>query len=341
MKIDQFFHSIWKDRNRCALALWPLSVIYWIGAEVRRLLYSSGCLPAVRFDRPVIVVGNLTVGGSGKTPLTIWLVGFLQQRGFRPGIVSRGYGGDARGAAALVDADRDPAKFGDEPVVIARRTGAPVAVARRRVDAVNLLLREFNCDVFVADDGLQHYALRPSMTIAMVDGQERFGNGFCLPAGPLRERASRLQAFDLRLVKGESRADEWSMDLEPVKMVNLKNPAATAELSSLGMQKLAAVCAIRNSESFFSLLRDHNLDFTEHEFPDHYRFSEHDFTPLVESQRTVIMTEKDAVKCERFARSNWWFLEVSAKPASDFVAALEAKLAEYAIAPLSSQADAS
>ncbi len=323
------------------MALWPLSVIYWIVTEIRRFLYSSGCLPVARFDRPVIIVGNLTVGGSGKTPLTIWLVEFLQQRGFRPGIVSRGYSSNTRTGAALVDASRDPAQFGDEPVVIARRTGAPVAIAKHRVDALHLLLREYNCDVFVADDGLQHYALQPSMTIVMVDGQERFGNGFCLPAGPLRERASRLCAFDLRLIKGEGRADEWSMDLEPVKMVNLSDMTTTAELRSLGTKKLAAVCAIRNSDSFFTLLRDHNLEFTAHEFPDHHRFSERDFAPLIKAQHTVIMTEKDAVKCEQFAQPNWWFVEVSAKPAAGFVAALDTKLTQYGILPSSGRTDAS
>ena len=338
MKSDGFFQSIWKNRNPYSLALWPVSAIYCIVTELRRLGYSVNLFPVVEFNRPVIVVGNLTVGGSGKTPFAIWLAEFLKQLGYHPGVVSRGYGRSGTDEATIVHSDSDASEVGDEPLMIARRTEVPVAVAKRRSDAVKLLLRKFNCDVFIGDDGLQHYALKPSLTIVMVDGNERFGNSFCLPAGPLRERSSRVDAFDLKLVKGHGSNGEWTMDIEPVEIINLVSRQSTTDFNALKDRKVAAVCGIRNPQSYFKMLRSHGLTITEFAYPDHHLFHEEDFVRFRESDYVVLMTEKDAVKCEKFAQSHWWYVSVAARPVDGFVRELKNRLLDF---PISSAADGS
>lgn len=302
----------WVEGGACWL-LTPLSSVFYLVSGLRRLAYRLGLLPVTRLPVPVIVVGNISVGGTGKTPLTLWLVARLQAAGYRPGIVSRGYGGRQRGPLAVSLAS-DPADVGDEPLLLARRARVPVYVGRRRPEAARAMLKAHpDIDVIVADDGLQHYALGRDVEIAVVDGVRRFGNGRLLPAGPLREPPRRLDSVDAVVVNGGT--TDWlrvarpifPMRLEPVRLRRLSDPRDIRGLDWLRGRQLNAVAGIGHPERFFELLRDLGAVVTPHPFPDHHAFRPEDL-PM----GTVVMTEKDAVKCVAFARADDWLLEVDA-----------------------------
>lgn len=295
--------------------LWrcPLAGLFLVLASLRRLAYHYRLLPVHRLPVPVIVVGNISVGGTGKTPLTLWLVRILQQAGWRPGIVSRGYGGRQIGPAP-VHPDSDPAEVGDEPLLLARRAGVPVWIARRRAKAARgLLAAHPEVNVLVADDGLQHYALLRDLEIAVVDGVRRFGNGWPLPAGPLRELPGRLDAVDAVVVHGGDadwlhvHAPVYRMQLKPTRLRHLREPGRTLPFAWLVGRQVQAVAGIGHPERFFTLLRKLGAEVQPHPFPDHHVFRDRDLP-----DGTVVMTEKDAVKCALFARADDWVLEVDA-----------------------------
>jgi tetraacyldisaccharide 4'-kinase len=312
---------LWLQRQWLGLTLWhivllPASVLFWLVAALRRMLYRVGLLSAIRLPVPVIVVGNIGVGGTGKTPLVIWLADFLQQQGYHPGIVSRGYGGGAEGVMA-VDVSCDPAVVGDEPLLLARKSACPVWVGRDRVGAGSALLRAHpECDVLVSDDGLQHYRLDRDLEIVVVDGERMFGNGLLLPAGPLREGVSRLGSVDAVVVNGGSLkaamrlSNEFEMSLEGEEFCNLRHPEQRARAVDFGGKKLHAVAGIGNPQRFFAHLRRLGLVLEEHAFPDHcvYRPQDLDF----DDADALLMTEKDAVKCIGFADEHYWALAVEA-----------------------------
>jgi tetraacyldisaccharide 4'-kinase len=265
---------------------------------------------------PVIIVGNLSVGGTGKTPLLIYLAKLLRQEGLRPGIISRGYGGQARHWPQWVDKNGDPAQVGDEAVLIAAQTGCPMAVGPARIDAARLLLENDACDVILSDDGLQHYALGRTLEIAVIDGERRFGNGFCLPAGPLREPASRLRSVDLVVCNGAAReAGEYSMQVAGNAAVNLLT-GEQKPLSFFARQSCHAAAGIGNPQRFFELLQRAGIVCETHIFPDHYAYRAADID--FHDGKPVLMTEKDAVKCRRFARENDWCIPVQAVPQAGF-----------------------
>jgi tetraacyldisaccharide 4'-kinase len=291
----------------------PLAGLFLIVAGLRRLAYRHRLLPVHRLPVPVIVVGNITVGGTGKTPLTLWLVRSLQQAGWRPGIVSRGYGGSLPGPAPVL-ADSDPAAVGDEPLLLARRAGVPVWIGRRRARAGRALLAAHpEVNVLISDDGLQHYALARDVEIAVVDGVRRFGNGWLLPAGPLRELPARLDSVDAVVVHGgetgwlKVRPPVYGMRLEPTRLRQLGDPGRTRPLAWLTGRRLHAVAGIGHPQRYFDLLRRLGAEVQQHAFPDHHAFGVGDLPT-----GTVVMTEKDAVKCTRFARADDWVLEVDA-----------------------------
>ena len=337
MILHRFLQKIWKDRNPIAWALWPLSLIYCAVCEVRRYAFKVGILPVSYYKRPIIVVGNMTVGGSGKTPLTLWLVEHLRKSGYTPGVVARGYGRRHSRKSRIVTVKSTVAKVGDEPLMIAQRTNVPVAVANRRKDAVNLLLRRYNCDIFVCDDGLQHYALNSDITIAMIDGDVRFGNSFCLPAGPLRERSSRIKSYDFQLIKGSGHDNEWVMGIKVGEVSNILDPENTQRLEDIKGEKIQAVCGIGNPDSFFAVLTEAELDFDLHPYPDHFDFEARDFEEFASSEAMVLMTEKDAVKCKKFAKPNWWYLSITAAPPENFIQALDSRLSAVAMPPANEQ----
>lgn len=302
-------HGLWQ------LALLPFSILFWLLSALRRVAFRNGWMASERLPVPVIVVGNITVGGSGKTPLVLWLAKFLLQQGYRPGIVSRGYGGSAESARPVGVAD-DPALSGDEPVLLARRSNCPVWVGRDRAAAGRALLAANpGCNVILCDDGLQHYRLQRDIEIAVVDGQRRFGNGRLLPAGPLREGVWRLRQMDAVVVNGGNRLDDrlvtqFQMRLNGAQVSSLcsgeKRPVA-----ALNGLKLHAFAGIGHPQRFFEHLHGLGLDFVAHVFPDHHVYLPGDLDwPDAEA---LLMTEKDAVKCAAFADERYWVLPVEAE----------------------------
>lgn len=292
------------------MLLAPLGWLYAAVATLRRSAYGAGLLHSEKMPVPVIVVGNITVGGTGKTPLVIWLVETLREAGHRPGVVSRGYGGAATSWPQAVNGDSDPRMVGDEPVLIAHRCGCPVVVGPQRVQAARKLLADHDCDVIVCDDGLQHYALARDVEITVIDGVRRFGNGRCLPAGPLRERPSRLRSVDLVVVNGAAQAGDCDMQLMGGEARALLDPDSCHALERWRGETVHGVAGIGNPGRFFDHLRAHGLSVMEHPFPDHHRFRADDLR--FGDDLPVMMTEKDAVKCREFARAGHWYVPVSA-----------------------------
>ncbi len=309
--LDRVLEDVWYGRHPVGLALRPLGWCWQGIAGVRRHIYRSGLLGAYRAPVLVIVVGNLTVGGTGKTPLVIWLAGYLKSLGYRPGVVSRGYGGTARTWPQQVRPDSDPTTVGDEPIVIARRTRCPVTVSPRRAAGVAALIEHGDCDVVINDDGLQHYGLARDIEIAVVDGVRRFGNRQCLPAGPLREPVSRLRDCDLIVTNGVPGRGEFGMKYVPLHAINVARPDRRKSFAALAEEPVHAVAGIGNPERFFAMLRAQGLRVTPHPFPDHHRYRREDLA--FGDDHAILMTEKDAVKCEAFASSRHWSIPITAE----------------------------
>lgn len=303
----------WSRRGAVAWLLWPASLLFGAVAAVRRLLYRMKILGAVHPGIPVIVVGNLTAGGSGKTPLVLWIVELLKEHRWKPGIVSRGHGGSMAakgGAAREANIASDPAEVGDEPILLARRSGCPVWIAPERVAACRALREQHpECDVIVTDDGLQHYALGRDIEICVVDGRG-FGNGFLMPAGPLREPRSRLRSVDAVVRHGAAGQDGYAMTLEGDQLVRMLDAKDMRPAKSFAGQKVHAVAAIGDPKRFFLQLASFGLKPVPHPFPDHHPFRADDLA--FGDALPVVMTEKDAVKCKRFAQANHWVFPVNA-----------------------------
>ena len=278
---------------------------------LRRMGYASGLLPVQQVAVPVIIIGNITVGGTGKTPLVIWVADYLKKNNFHPGIISRGYGGMARHWPQQVRPDSNPGMVGDEPVLIARRTGCPVAVSPDRYKAAVELLEHKQCDILICDDGLQHHTLARDIEIAVVDSVRRFGNGRCLPAGPLREPISRLQSVDIVVSNGRPEHGEYQMEIVSGSFHSVADPDKEVDKDVFKNSTVHAVAGIGNPLRFFSQLRRSGIRIIEHKFPDHYRFQRADIQ--FGDDLPVIMTEKDAVKCSEFADGKHWYLSVDAR----------------------------
>ena len=312
---------VWYQPNPYRWLLFPLRVCYrWI-TDLRRLMYRWGIKTVTVLPVPVVVVGNLTVGGTGKTPLVIWLAEELAQRGLRVGIVSRGYGGRARTWPQAVDGDSDPALVGDEPVMLARATNCPISVAPDRVEAARALLDREQVDVLLADDGLQHYALGRIMEIVVIDGERGLGNEMCLPAGPLRERRDRLARAGAVVVNG----GDWGLDgcagevfRATIRAQDVCQLAGRARkpLESFRGMTVHAVAAIGHPERFFRLLEASGVQVIAHPLPDHASIDAADLQ--FDDSSPVLATEKDAVKCERIAHDDVWCvpIELSFEPSA-------------------------
>jgi len=307
--LQEWLLGIWYGDSRRGRWLLPLAWLFGILTRFRRRAYRRGVLPSYRSRRPVVVVGNLTVGGTGKTPLVIWLAGELAARGLRPGIASRGYRGSGGPARLVTDAD-DAVSAGDEAILLYRRLRLPVAVAARRADAVRLL--EPLCDLVLTDDGLQHYSLERDFEIAVVDGARGLGNGRLLPAGPLREARRRLYEVDAVVVNGSG--FNWpgaaTMELVPLAVVALAG-GERRPLGAFGGRRVRAIAGIGNPARFFAMLRGHGLSLEELALPDHAAIPH---TALVDdSGQPVLMTEKDAVKCTGEGLQQAWYVEIDAR----------------------------
>lgn len=322
--------SLWYQNSPLSVALAPLGWLYRATAVLRRAAYRLGVFSVGRVDAPVIVVGNISVGGTGKTPLVIWIAHFLKTNGLRPGIVSRGYRGRADKWPQQVRPDSDPIMVGDEPVLLAQATGCPVAADPDRLRAARTLLAHVECDVIISDDGLQHLALGRDVEIAVIDGTRRHGNGRCLPAGPLREPASRLDSVDLVVANGGGIPGEFDMRMAVGEAKHLREGSNRRPLESFKSGPVHAVCGIGAPERFFDTLERAGLTLIRHQFPDHHGYSATDI--IFDDTHPVLMTEKDAVKCRRFADARHWCVPVRARVPKAFGARLLTLLGVEALA---------
>ncbi len=303
------FDALWYGNHPLRFALLPATLLYRSIAWLRREGYKRGWLATVEVGVPVIVVGNVSVGGTGKTPFVIWLAAQLKTRGRRVGIVTRGYRGKSAEWPRAVAADADPAQVGDEPVLLARRTECPVVAGPDRVAAAEALLKAGPVDVLLADDGLQHYRLGRRFEIAVVDGVRGMGNGLCLPAGPLREPVKRLQEVDAIVVNGGSwgHAGVFRGRAVVTRVYNLRDRRERS-LESFRTSAVHAVAGIGNPQRFFDLLYDSGLDVIPHPLADHAEIGTAELT--FDEAGPVLITEKDAVKCEQFAHADVWCVVV-------------------------------
>lgn len=306
------------------MLLWPFSLVYRLAISLRRWAYRRGWLSCQTLPVAVIVVGNITVGGSGKTPLVLCLAAELAKRGWRPGLISRGYGGTTKGPHAVALED-DPALVGDEALLLAA-SGFPVYLARDRIAAARSLLAAHpRCNVLIADDGLQHYRLARLLEIIVIDAARRFGNEQLLPAGPLREPLTRLTGDSLLVWHGEAKEKLYTMRLLGDTFYQLQNPAHKVKAQQLNNSVIHAIAGIGHPERFFQQLRELGLVPICHPFPDHHRFVRHDFP----DQGLILLTEKDAVKCRAFADQRFWVLPVVVQVTPALLRVIEEKLHGY------------
>lgn len=310
--LARWLEDAWYKEMYLSIWLVPLSMIYVDVVRLRRFLYRKNLLTSVRLPVPVIIVGNITVGGTGKTPLVVWLVAFLRRQGFKPGVISRGYAGDGEQVIQRVTETSNAAEVGDEPLLLARRCACPVVIGADRPAAARHLLAENDCDIIVSDDGLQHYALQRDIEIAVIDGQRRFGNLYCLPAGPLREPPERIKQVDLVAVNGGNNMEpgEYRMECRGDRLINLVSGEQKPLADFVGLA-CHAVAGIGNPSRFFAALQAAGLNCECLAFPDHHPFTAADLN--FKDGQAVIMTEKDAVKCSGFADSHHWYLPIDAE----------------------------
>ncbi len=309
-QINKAISQQWYTPKPWGNFLWPLSKIFSYIVRLRKYLYDKGIFSSYKASVPVIIVGNLTVGGTGKTPLVIYLSQLLKQHGYRPGIVSRGYKGQVN-SVVLVSPYSNPKVVSDEAVLLANRSQCPVIVAKKRSVGVEQIVRHNNVNIIISDDGLQHYALQRDVEIAVIDGDRRFGNGQSLPMGPMREPESRLSTVDLVVTNGGKNVagDEHHMRLMCQQLYSLSHPNKTIDILSLRGKTVHAVAGIGYPERYFQQLRDLGLIVLPHPFPDHYEFSPADIS--FPDQLPILMTEKDAVKCKHFANQKHWVVAIN------------------------------
>jgi len=306
------------------LLLLPLSAIFWLISTLRRKAYQWGVFTQIQLSVPVIVVGNISVGGNGKTPVVLWLIQRCKTLGFTVGVISRGYGGKAKHYPLILDENTNTAEAGDEPVMIYQRTGVKIAVGSNRIASAEQLINQ-GCDIIISDDGLQHYRLGRTIELAIVDGKRCFGNQYLIPAGPLREGLWRLKTVDHIIVNGDKNIFALTTDLsKKLKTIEMTLKASyfvnmvTAERLSIEQflqehSKVNAIAGIGAPQRFFDTLSANRFNLEKQKaFVDHYVYKVEDFAGFsVESP--LIMTEKDAVKCQSFAKNHWWYLAVDAE----------------------------
>jgi len=331
--LQQWLETVWYKKGITSalgkFLLLPLTALYctingfqrWYQIRNRSKSYQPPC--------SVIVVGNITVGGTGKTPLTIYLVKLLQQAGYKPAIITRGYGGKATSWPQSVTSETDPILAGDEAVLMANRTNVPVYAGADRLLSIEKLLESHSCNVIISDDGMQHYKLPRDIQIAVIDGKRKFGNGYCLPSGPMREPKERLNNCDLIVVNGAfeketSKEKQWlNMMFAGDVLVNLQTGENRA-IQKITGKTVHAVTGIGNPQRFYHSLEQGGLELITHSFPDHHGFQLDDLT--FNDDLLIVMTEKDAVKCKAFANDHCWYLPVTATLDEDFDVCLLALL---------------
>ncbi len=325
MRFSDRLVQAWYAGHAGLVAFWPLEKLYRVLVGRKRKAFLRGQLDSYRAPVPVVVVGNITVGGTGKTPLILWLIDYCRARGLRVGVVSRGYGAEPPHWPWTVQASDSAQVAGDEPSLLVRRSGVPMVIDPQRARAIKVLLQQHQVDVVLSDDGLQHYQLARDLELVLIDQTRGLGNGRCLPMGPLREPQERLQSVDAVLINGSQQdtAQGYGMYLQPASLVNLRSGEHKPLDWFAPGQQMHAVAGIGNPQRFFTTLRSLGWQPVEHAFADHARFVAQDFA--FADDLPVLMTEKDAVKCLDFARDNFWYLAVDARPTAAFKRWLDEK----------------
>lgn len=316
-RIRIWVDEVWYGQHAVRYVLWPVSIVFQFAVWLRRQYLEWRREP---LDVPIIVIGNVTVGGVGKTPLVVALAKYLSQKGLQVGIVSRGYGAHIKSFPHQVRESDTALQVGDEPKLLAQKTACPVVIAPNRRHAVQYLLEHHHSDVIISDDGLQHYAMSRQIEIAVIDGMRGMGSGWCLPAGPLREPIKRLQEVDFIVVNGEHSVHTHCQGLGNVYQMTMQAElprSFTGESVSWDAIPMpcSAVAGIGNPDRFFALLTQLGVAFEPHKFADHHEFLPHELANL---KKPVMMTEKDAVKCCAFAMDAMYYLPVEAKLSDEF-----------------------
>lgn len=293
--------------------LLPLMLIFWLISACRRLAYQCRIFSSIKVNKPIIVIGNIGIGGNGKTPIVLWLIDVCRSQGLTPGVISRGYGGKAPYYPYMITDESTADETGDEPLMIYHRTNALVCVGSDRIKSANKLIDQ-GCDVIIADDGLQHYRLQRDIEFLVVDGKRRFGNGLLLPAGPLREGLWRLNTVDYIINNGgKPRVNEIPMQLVPNQLINCKTgEAVPASQLYNSHDEINAIAGIGDPDRFYTTLRSLGFIINDQQsFVDHHHFNADDLKHFL-NDMPLLMTEKDAIKCRSFAKDNWWYLTVDA-----------------------------
>lgn len=318
MKFGERLVQAWYQSHPALYMLWPLEQLYRLVVKRKRAQFLRGETQTYRAPVPVIVVGNITVGGTGKTPLILWLIEQCQAQGLRVGVVSRGYGARPAHFPWTVSATDSAEQAGDEPLLIVQRSGVPLVIAPERAQAVQQLLAEHTVDLVFSDDGLQHYGLARDIELVLIDAARGLGNQRCLPMGPLREPVERLHSVDAVLFNGALQDNEngFSMQLQPTELVHVSSGRSEPLNYFPKQQKMHAVAGIGNPQRFFKTLEGLNWQPIAHAFADHAEFTPQDLQ--FADDLPVVMTEKDAVKCRAFAADNCWYLQVAAQPSPAF-----------------------
>lgn len=318
MKLSERVQRAWYQGHPALYLLWPLELLYRWVVNRKRARFLSGSNTAYRAPVPVIVVGNITVGGTGKTPLILCLIELCRGQGLNVGVVSRGYGARPMSVPWTVRATDSAEQAGDEPLLIVQRSGVPLVIAPERAQAVQQLLAQHSVDVVLSDDGLQHYGLARDLELVLIDAARGLGNQRCLPMGPLREPVARLQSVDAVLYNGASQDTEagFAMQLQPTELVHVRSGRREPLSYFPAQQKVHAVAGIGNPQRFFNTLEGLDWQPIAHAFADHAEFTAQDLQ--FADDLPVLMTEKDAVKCRAFAADNCWYLQVAAQPSPAF-----------------------
>ncbi|KGQ38477.1 tetraacyldisaccharide 4'-kinase [Gallibacterium genomosp. 1] len=318
--------KFWYQQSWLQWLLLPFSWVFQLATYLRRKAYQKGIFSSWKAPCTVVVVGNLSVGGNGKTPLVITLVEQLQRQGIRVGVISRGYGGESDEYPFLVCASSDAKKVGDEPVLIAQRTSVPIAISPDRRQSIELLHKAYHPQVIISDDGLQHYKLQRDLELVVVDGERRFGNGLLLPAGPLRELPQqRLKTVDAVICNGGiAQNNEILMILRSTEAINL---VTNERIALTQFSQVNAIAGIGYPPRFFTSLEHQGIEILSSiSFPDHHSFKPLDFSTFDQDDIPLLMTEKDAVKCRQFAKKHWWYVEVTAEIKKEQLENLIAKI---------------
>lgn len=330
MKIALLFEQGWQKKSAILYLFLPIAMIYWLIVTVRSLFYKLKWLSRYRAKIPVIIVGNITLGGSGKTPLVIYLAEILKKLGYQPAVISRGYRGTAPAYPCVVSFNSSPGEVGDEPLLIYQRSNIPVIVDPRRVRAVQYIEKNLpEIDIIVSDDGLQHYQLERDLEIAVMNDKLQFGNRWLFPVGPLRESQKRLKTVDFVISNHKmEHPNQFMLAIKAERLIEYQT-GKFLDLNYFKNQRVHAVCGIAYPQRFFDTLHSLKIDFIPHTFTDHHFFRYKDL--FFQEKLPIIMTEKDAVKCQAFVDLPLYCLQISVQPSFEFENVLSQKLSQLIV----------